>query len=103
MHIIGSDIGGAFTDLVLLDEKGNITISKSPSTPPEFAEGLMNALTEAAKQVGTAVKNLLLATPRSSGVWCPPACAGPARPSARRGPRANSYHLTHRRGCRSQP
>ena len=42
---IASDIGGTFTDLVYLDEEtGRIGTSKAPSTPVDFAEGVVNTL-----------------------------------------------------------
>lgn len=41
---IGIDIGGTFTDLVLIDEAGQVTIDKVPSTPPAFAQGVIDGL-----------------------------------------------------------
>jgi len=58
-YYIGTDIGGTFTDCVILDESGNIVVSKSPSTPPDFAEGLMNALQEAGSQMDLSLPELL--------------------------------------------
>jgi len=46
--ILGIDIGGTFTDAFLGDDKGNVTTTKVPSTPPNFAEGLLNAVDELA-------------------------------------------------------
>src|SRR5258708_34377787 len=41
---MATDIGGTFTDLVALDEdSGKITLTKAPSTPPEFHRGLADA------------------------------------------------------------
>ena len=34
---VGIDIGGTFTDLVLIDEAGHVAVDKVPSTPPRFA------------------------------------------------------------------
>ena len=42
------DIGGTFTDCVVLDDKGNLTEFKAPSTPADFSLGVINALEEAA-------------------------------------------------------
>ncbi len=42
------DIGGTFTDCVVLDERGNLGEFKAPSTPADFSEGVLNALNEAA-------------------------------------------------------
>ena len=46
---VAVDIGGTFTDLVAYDEDGQELITvKTPSTPPTFIEGVMNALEKAA-------------------------------------------------------
>ena len=42
---MATDIGGTFTDLVALEEESRqITLSKAPSTPPEFHRGLADAI-----------------------------------------------------------
>jgi len=42
---MATDIGGTFTDLVALEEESRqITLAKSPSTPPEFHRGLADAI-----------------------------------------------------------
>lgn len=42
---LATDIGGTFTDLVYVDsETGSIGLAKSSSTPPEFAEGIIDAI-----------------------------------------------------------
>ena len=38
---LGVDIGGTFTDLVLLEPDGSITLGKIPSTPENQAIGVM--------------------------------------------------------------
>ncbi len=58
-YYIGTDIGGTFTDCVILDETGNIVVSKASSTPPDFAGGLMNALLDAASQMRLSLSDLL--------------------------------------------
>ena len=40
----GIDIGGTFTDTVIVDSCGELSFVKVPSTPPEFVDGLMNGL-----------------------------------------------------------
>lgn len=42
------DTGGTFTDCVILDDKGNLTEFKAPTTPSDFSEGVINALKESA-------------------------------------------------------
>ncbi|HET8757802.1 MAG TPA: hydantoinase/oxoprolinase family protein [Solirubrobacteraceae bacterium] len=45
---VATDIGGTFTDLVAYDEdSGELITVKTPSTPPTFIEGVMNALAKA--------------------------------------------------------
>ena len=42
---IGVDIGGTFTDVALIDEaSGAIGLAKVPTTPRDFAEGVLSAL-----------------------------------------------------------
>lgn len=43
-YYIGTDIGGTFTDCVVIDSDGKVQISKSPSTPGDFGEGLIQSL-----------------------------------------------------------
>ena len=44
-RIVGCDVGGTFTDLVLLDEAaGRVGIAKVPTTPENQAEGFMAAI-----------------------------------------------------------
>jgi N-methylhydantoinase A len=45
MHWLGVDVGGTFTDLVLIDrESGQITILKTPSTPANHSVGILNGI-----------------------------------------------------------
>lgn len=41
---IATDIGGTFTDLVVLDDAGNFSIAKSHTTPPNFEEGIIDVI-----------------------------------------------------------
>src|SRR5699024_11959189 len=41
-----TDIGGTFTDLVYVDEKGKIGTAKSHTTPHSFDEGVINVINE---------------------------------------------------------
>ncbi len=44
---IGVDVGGTFTDLVLVDEKtGEFRYTKTPTTHHDLAEGVLNRLEE---------------------------------------------------------
>jgi N-methylhydantoinase A len=46
------DIGGTFTDCVVLDDQGNLSQFKAPSTPKNFEQGVMDSLSEAAEGYG---------------------------------------------------
>ncbi|MGB7541304.1 MAG: hydantoinase/oxoprolinase family protein [Burkholderiales bacterium] len=50
--LVGVDIGGTFTDCVVLDRSGRITATKSSSTPGNFAEGMLAAMRVAAERLG---------------------------------------------------
>lgn len=41
---IGADVGGTFTDVVVLDGRGNLYTQKVPSTPPHFEEAVIQAI-----------------------------------------------------------
>jgi N-methylhydantoinase A len=58
-YLCGLDIGGTFTDCVLIDNSGNLTIAKAPSTPSNFAEGVLEAVSRAAKKIDLPVNELL--------------------------------------------
>ena len=51
-YLIGTDIGGTFTDLVLLEDGHRPRLFKSPTTPHDRSEGIINALELAAETVG---------------------------------------------------
>jgi N-methylhydantoinase A/oxoprolinase/acetone carboxylase beta subunit len=42
---IGVDIGGTFTDIVALDDKGRLALTKVPSTPKDLLDGIAVAVT----------------------------------------------------------
>ncbi len=50
--LVGVDIGGTFTDCVVLGRDGAITATKAPSTPDNFAEGMLAAMRIAAERLG---------------------------------------------------
>jgi len=50
---IGIDTGGTFTDVVLYDpDTGEVSITKTPSTPPEFDRGVLTGLDKILEQTG---------------------------------------------------
>src|SRR5712671_4683012 len=44
MYRIGIDVGGTFTDLVAVDERGEVTLAKAASTPADPSLGVMDGL-----------------------------------------------------------
>jgi N-methylhydantoinase A len=58
-YFCGIDIGGTFTDCVVLDDAGTITLAKVSSTPPHFAEGFLNAIDTVAGRLGLETEDFL--------------------------------------------
>ncbi|MFX1760595.1 hydantoinase/oxoprolinase family protein [Rhodococcus sp. As11] len=56
---VGIDIGGTFTDLFVVEGDGSGRIYKSPTTPHDPSEGLLNGLTKAADAVGESLEEFL--------------------------------------------
>ncbi|HTN70072.1 MAG TPA: hydantoinase/oxoprolinase family protein [Methylomirabilota bacterium] len=63
-YVVGVDIGGTFTDCVVVDEEGAVTIGKSLSTPKDFSQGALDAVADAAKNLGLKSVNELLGSTR---------------------------------------
>jgi N-methylhydantoinase A len=57
-YLVGVDIGGTFTDCVVIDESGTVTTAKAPSTPGDFAAGMIDAIAAAAAKLGLAPARL---------------------------------------------
>jgi N-methylhydantoinase A len=51
-YTIGVDIGGTFTDCVVLDEQGFLAVGKALSTPRDFSVGALDAVRDAAQNLG---------------------------------------------------
>lgn len=58
-YIVAVDSGGTFSDCVAVEEGGEITRAKSPSTPPDFERGVLNAATEVARKLDMSLEELL--------------------------------------------
>ena len=56
---IGVDVGGTFTDLVLIDGEGTLRVAKVPSTPSDPSLGVLAAVDAAAADAGLAPRKLL--------------------------------------------
>ena len=50
-YICGIDVGGTFTDCVVVDDAGNVTVAKASSTPGDFARGMLDVLDVAAERL----------------------------------------------------
>src|SRR3990170_6889506 len=64
MYTIGIDIGGTFTDCVIIDEKNNIYNGKYPSTSEDFSIGFMKSIDNTIENIGISrdelIKNIRL-------------------------------------------
>jgi len=56
---LGVDIGGTFTDLVVMDDDGTFTMVKAATTPHDLAEGVFEAISLAAAQRGQTLDDVL--------------------------------------------
>lgn len=59
VYYIGVDIGGTFTDLVVMDQLGQIQTFKSETTPHNLLDGIWAGLQLAAQSMGLDVQSLL--------------------------------------------
>ena len=59
---IGIDVGGTFTDCVLLRPDGTLSLEKAPTTPGDQSEGVLIGLRQLADGEGLAVEELLART-----------------------------------------
>ena len=57
---IGADIGGTFTDVAVLDDRGRVGVAKVSTTPKSFTEGVMRAIDTALCQYSVDVKGVSL-------------------------------------------
>jgi N-methylhydantoinase A len=64
MYRIGTDVGGTFTDLVVVDDLGRTTLAKVPSTPADPSIGVLDGLQLLADALGLQRAALLAETDR---------------------------------------
>ena len=62
--IVGVDIGGTFTDCVVVGDQGTMSFGKASSTPNNFAEGVLDAVEAAANNLGMSHARDVLASTR---------------------------------------
>jgi N-methylhydantoinase A len=58
-YVIGVDTGGTFTDTVVVDETGSRATGKAATTPDAPTAGIVDSLTDAAREAGTDVEAVL--------------------------------------------
>jgi N-methylhydantoinase A len=61
---IGIDVGGTFTDLVAIDDRGTATLAKVPSTPDDPSRGVIDGLARLAETLAMPTAALLRAANR---------------------------------------
>ncbi|HVW81017.1 MAG TPA: hydantoinase/oxoprolinase family protein [Mycobacteriales bacterium] len=59
---IGVDVGGTFTDCVVMRPDGSLLLEKAPTTPRDQSDGVIDALTQAAAAEGLSLDALLSQT-----------------------------------------
>jgi N-methylhydantoinase A len=64
VYRIGVDVGGTFTDLVAIDDRGQITLAKTPSTPADPSIGVLDGLQLLADLLKLDLAELLAKTDR---------------------------------------
>lgn len=58
-YTIAVDSGGTFCDCIVFDGQGRTTRAKAPSTPPDFEQGVLDSVAEAARVLGRPLSELL--------------------------------------------
>jgi N-methylhydantoinase A len=61
-YIVATDVGGTCTDTIVVASDGAIHIGKALSTPPDFAEGVLNSIQSACDLMGVERSDLLSST-----------------------------------------
>ncbi len=64
MYRIAIDVGGTFTDVVAVDDSGDVTFVKVASTPEDQSLGVMTGLEQLSTQLGLSLNELLPQTER---------------------------------------
>jgi N-methylhydantoinase A len=61
-YVIGIDVGGTFTDAVALRPDGTMVSAKTPSTPPNYSQGVLDVIDLLAVELAISVPSLLAQT-----------------------------------------
>src|SRR5215469_17019812 len=62
VYAVGVDIGGTFTDAVVVDSKGTVVTGKAPTTPAVLSDGFFDSVAAAAEELGLSLESLLRKT-----------------------------------------
>jgi N-methylhydantoinase A len=62
MFYVGTDIGGTFTDTVVVDEQGGVRVFKTETTPGDLSRGIIEGLSLASENLGLGIKDFLSST-----------------------------------------
>ncbi|MEM6461403.1 MAG: hydantoinase/oxoprolinase family protein [Pseudomonadota bacterium] len=58
-YLVATDVGGTCTDTVILGTDGQVIIGKALSTPPNFADGVLNSIRSATGNLGLTLEALM--------------------------------------------
>src|SRR5262245_50577536 len=58
-YIIAVDSGGTFADCIVVNDSGQVTAAKAPSTPDDYSRGVLDSVADAAEQLGMTLDELL--------------------------------------------
>ncbi|WP_107656410.1 hydantoinase/oxoprolinase family protein [Nocardia suismassiliense] len=58
-YVIGIDTGGTFTDAFVADQHNRLAAAKTPSTPPDFAQGFLTVIDDLAAELNVTTSQLL--------------------------------------------
>lgn len=61
-YVLGVDVGGTFTDAVAIGGDGAMVSAKTPSTPPDYGNGVVNAIEILAHELNLTTADLLADT-----------------------------------------
>ncbi|MBV8616114.1 MAG: hydantoinase/oxoprolinase family protein [Acetobacteraceae bacterium] len=63
-HAVGIDVGGTFTDVVVIGPEGRLTVAKAATTPDDQSDGVLDGIAQAAAALGLSPAALLGRTGR---------------------------------------
>lgn len=58
-YLVATDVGGTCTDTIVFSAGEGVNLGKALSTPPSFADGVMDSIASAARSMGITAEELL--------------------------------------------